>query len=249
MHTEKGNALRRSMLLSVTVAILAGSSVLVPLPALALSELHKIPGQTDAQNAEDPQAAPEDGDAGSSSGLPMPDPLVNNEQQSGDKTPGAQESSEPVEVIYDISKAPAPVRRIREMIVEAAASGDIERLRPLLNPGPNQTQVTVGEPSDDPVATLKDLSGDPDGVEILSIILDIISTGFVHVGQGTPNEMYVWPYFAEKDLKTLTPPEKVELLRIVTAGDLSDMMEFGGYNFYRIGITPSGEWKFFTAGD
>jgi hypothetical protein len=96
---------------------------------------------------------------------------------------------------------------------------------------------------------LKDLSGDPDGDEILAIILDIISTGFVHVGQGTPDEMYVWPYFAEKDLKKLTPPERVELLRIVTAGDLADMQEFGGYNFYRLGITTDGKWKFFTAGD
>ena len=27
------------------------------------------------------------------------------------------------------------------------------------------------------------------------------------------------------------------------------MKEFGGYNFYRLGITPDGKWKFFTAGD
>jgi hypothetical protein len=152
-------------------------------------------------------------------------------------------------VIYDISKVPEPVRKMREQIVEAAASGDLERLRPLMGTGADQTQVTVGEPTDDPIGALKDLSGDPDGDEILAIMLDIISTGFVHVGQGTADDMYVWPYFAEKDLKSLTPPERVELLRIVTAGDLSDMQEFGGYNFYRLGITPQGKWKFFTAGD
>ena len=89
----------------------------------------------------------------------------------------------------------------------------------------------------------------PDGDEILAIMLDVISTGFVHVGQGTPDEMYVWPYFAEKPLAGLTPPEKVELLRIVTAGDFSDMQEFGSYNFYRVGITPDGQWKFFITGD
>jgi hypothetical protein len=27
------------------------------------------------------------------------------------------------------------------------------------------------------------------------------------------------------------------------------MQEFGGYNFYRLGISPDGKWKFFTAGD
>ena len=47
----------------------------------------------------------------------------------------------------------------------------------------------------------------------------------------------------------LSPPEKVELLRIVTAGDFADMQEFGGYNFYRVGIAPDGQWKFFVAGD
>lgn len=42
---------------------------------------------------------------------------------------------------------------------------------------------------------------------------------------------------------------KVELLRIITAGDLADMQEYGNYSFYRIGISPDGKWKFFTAGD
>jgi hypothetical protein len=66
---------------------------------------------------------------------------------------------------------------------------------------------------------------------------------------GTPEEMYVWPYFVGKSLNELTAPEKVELLRIITAGDLADMQEYGTYSFYRIGITPDGQWKFFTAGD
>ena len=127
----------------------------------------------------------------------------------------------------------------------------LERLRPLMNIGGGlkQTQVTADDPGEDPIKTLHDLSGDPDGIEILSILLDIMSTGFAHVGQGTPDEMYVWPYFAEKDIKTLTTPEKVDLMRIVTAGDYADMLEFGGYNFYRVGITPDGKWKFFTSGE
>ncbi|PDS80020.1 hypothetical protein [Rhizobium sp. L43] len=232
-------------------SLAAGNVCLAP-AAYALSELHKIPGQA----ANDAPAAPGSAQGqsqpqgGTASGVPMADPLVNSQNNQGvDKTPGAQDASKPVEVIYDISKAPEPVRKMREQIVEAAASGDLERLRPLIGTGTEQTQVTVGEPTDDPIGTLKDLSGDPDGDEILAIMLDIISTGFVHVGQGTADEMYVWPYFAEKDLKSLTPPERVELLRIVTAGDLSDMQEFGGYNFYRLGIKPDGKWKFFTAGD
>ncbi|MEN9896320.1 MAG: hypothetical protein RIR97_2172, partial [Pseudomonadota bacterium] len=107
----------------------------------------------------------------------------------------------------------------------------------------------IGEHPEDPVAELKNLSGDDDGAEILAILLDILSTGFVHVGQGTKDEMYVWPYFAQKSLSTLTAPEKVDLLRLVTAGDVADMTEFGGYNFYRVGIAPDGQWRFFVAGN
>jgi hypothetical protein len=231
---------------------LAAGNVFLATAAYALSELHKIPGQAnDAPAAPGSAQGQSQPQGGATPNVPMADPLVKSQNnQSVDKTPGAEENnSKPVEVIYDISKAPEPVRKMREQIVEAAASGDLERLRPLMSTGTDQTQVTVGEPTDDPIGTLKDLSGDPDGDEILAIMLDIVSTGFVHVGQGTADDMYVWPYFAEKDLKSLTPPERVELLRIVTAGDLSDMQEFGGYNFYRLGITPDGKWKFFTAGD
>ena len=41
----------------------------------------------------------------------------------------------------------------------------------------------------------------------------------------------------------------MELLRIVTAGDLMGMEEGGNYNFYRLSITPDGEWKSLTSGD
>ena len=174
---------------------------------------------------------------------------LKNEQGQVPQKPAEDGQTPPVEVIRDIEKAPEPVRRMRELIVEAAASGDIERLRPLLGKGMTETQVSIVETDEGPVETLKGQSGDEEGIEVLAILLDVLATGFVHVGKGTADEMYVWPYFAEKSLATLTPPEKVELLRIVTAGDFADMKEFGSYNFYRVGITPDGQWKFFVTGD
>lgn len=247
----------RSTLTSLLFSSAFAITVLLVQPhgALALSELQGAPGQKVQQAPpaanEPPAESPEEEDSTTgTTGLPLPDPLINKEaDSSGEAAKAAPDDSAPVEVIRDIKKAPEPVQRMRQLIVEAAASGDIERLRSLMNPGPNQTQVTVGESADDPIAFLKSLSGDQEGIEILAILLDIVSTGFVHAGQGTADEMYVWPYFAEKSLTSLTPPEKVELLRIVTAGDFADMLEFGGYNFYRIGITPDGQWKFFVAGD
>ena len=237
----------------LSVAIAIGLTATPLRPALALSDIPPIPApQQDP--AATPEPATDDGAAEevpdtSLPGIPDPDPLINKpDTQNAPTDPDANEP--PPEVIYDITKAPEPVRRMRELMVEAAASGDIERLRALMNPGPNQTQVLLEtDDNTDPVAALKQLSGDEEGMEILAILIDILSTGFVHVDAGTPDEVYVWPYFAEKPLAMLTPPEKVELLRIVTAGDVAEMQELGNYNFFRLGIRPDGRWKFFTAGD
>lgn len=153
-----------------------------------------------------------------------------------------------VEISHDFAKLPEPVRKMREKIIEAAASGDPERLRPLLGTPDDHTLIPAAE-GDDPIAALKGISGDADGLEILAIILDLVSTGYAHLNPGEPDETYVWPYFAEKGLGSLSAPEKVELLRIVTAGDLGGMQECGSYNFFQIGITPDGKWKYLTAGD
>ena len=224
--------------------LFAAGLVAVLLPAAnahALSALQGLPGsegqteQTTTPGASQP----------SQPGLPLPDPLVNGDAAASKPLNGGK----PAETIYDIDKAPEPVRRMRQLIVEAAASGDIQQLRGLLGSGATATEVSVGSTAGDPVNTLKELAGDPDGIEMLSNILNIMSTGFVHVSAGTPDEAYVWPYFAAKPLNSLTPPEKVELMRIVTAGDYQDMLDFGTYSFYRIGISPDGKWKFIRAGE
>lgn len=191
--------------------------------------------------------------------LPQPGPAINRSAQAGDaKTTAppadpnaakpAPADSKPAEIIRDMTKLPAPVKHMREQLVEAAASGDIARLRALMGTGATQTQVMNGE-FEDPIETLKSFSGDAEGQEILAILLDILSTGAAHFDVGTPDEAYVWPYFAGKQLSTLTPPERVDLLRIVTAGDLAGMEENGNYNFFRAGISPDGKWKFFSGGD
>lgn len=254
MRIFPGNEFRCSIASFAAVTLLLGSTAL-PLSASAFSQLNpptSLPnaqGTSGQQKKDKPVEQALEAPSNNNNTLPAPDPLIN--KQAGQNSGDASNASKSVEFLYDIDKAPEPVRKLRAAIVEAAASGDLERLRPLMNVGGGlkQTQVTADDPGEDPIKTLHDLSGDPDGIEIMSILLDIMSTGFAHVGQGTPDEVYVWPYFAEKDIKTLSTPEKVDLMRIVTAGDYADMLEFGGYNFYRVGITPDGRWKFFTSGE
>jgi hypothetical protein len=184
-----------------------------------------------------------------------PDKSQPDEAEPGDE--GGPDSARPEidpnaplpEIVYDLSKLPEPARRLHDRIMEACKSGDIEKLRPLLETGESGTQLSFGGIEGDPIDYLKELSGDKEGAEILAILEDVLSAGFVHMDAGTPNDMYVWPYFFAVPLEKLTPAQKVELFRIVTSGDYDEMKTYGTYIFYRIGITPDGRWSFFVAGD
>lgn len=183
------------------------------------------PQQQTAPDDEEGQVPDDDVSAGPDPGAPLPD------------------------ILYDLSKLPEPVQHTRAQIIEAAKSGDIEKLRPLLGLGTEQTQLSLGGIEGDPIKFLRELSGDSGGQEILAIIEEVLSAGYVHMDPGTENDFYVWPYFFAIPLDKLTPAQRVELFKIVTAGDYEDMKTYGAYIFYRIGITPEGRWSFFIAGD
>jgi len=155
----------------------------------------------------------------------------------------------PPEIIRDLSVLPFPARRMHELILEAAISGDIEKLRPFIGYGDDITMLSLGGIEEDPIAFLKSLSGDPKGHEVMAILAEILESGFVRMDPGTDHELFLWPYFFTYPLDKLTPEQRVELFRIVTYGDYEDMKSFGAYIFYRVGITPKGRWRFFVAGD
>lgn len=207
----------------------------VPLPAPAQSAPRASAPATD----EDPgQAEPE---------------IVPDEDNAAPNDPDRPPSSDPdaplPQIVYDLDKLPEPVRRMRNLIVEACKSGDVNALKPLLGTGASATQLTLGEMQDDPVEFLKGLSGDEGGQEILAIMEEVLSAGYVHLDVGTPQELYVWPYFFAIPLDRLDARQRVELFKLVTAGDYEDMRNYGSYIFYRVGISPDGEWRFFVAGD
>jgi hypothetical protein len=152
------------------------------------------------------------------------------------------------EIITDLSRLPAPVARTRERILAAAQSGDLQKLLTVMQM--NETMPIFSFSTEqDPIAFWKSNYPDSDGIEVLSILVTILQTGFVHADKGTPQEMYLWPYLARMPVKSLTSEQKVELFRIITGSDYKDMLDFGAYSFYRLGIGPDGTWHFFVAGD
>ncbi|EJM98815.1 hypothetical protein PMI41_04577 [Phyllobacterium sp. YR531] len=163
--------------------------------------------------------------------------------------PNAKDGAETPEVQYDLSKLPFPVQKMHQLILEAAKSGNIDALRPLIGSGDDVTMLSLTEVDGDPLAYLKSQAGDPDGQEILAILVDVLESGYVHLDAGTADELYVWPYFFAYPLDKLDAKQKVEMFQIVTAGDYDEMKQFGTYVFYRLGITPKGRWRFFVTGD
>jgi hypothetical protein len=179
-------------------------------------------------------------------------------QQAAPTAPTAQAADKPSarlapataapEIVTDLSRLPPAVARTRERILAAARTGELQKLKELMLASPEMPLFSFTQ-EQDPVAFWRENYPDSEGIEVLSILVTILETGFVRVDEGTPLEMYVWPYFARMSLKTLSPPQKVELFRIVTGADYKDMADFGAYAFYRLGIGPDGTWYFFVAGD
>ena len=99
--------------------------------------------------------------------------------------PNAKEGAPVPQVEYDVTKLPFPVQKMRELILTAAKSGSIEALRPLIGSGDDVTMLSLADIDGDPLAYLKTLAGDPDGQEILAILVDVLESGYVHLDAGT----------------------------------------------------------------
>jgi hypothetical protein len=160
----------------------------------------------------------------------------------------ASDLSAAPEISSDLTLLPPAVARMRERILAAARTGDLQQLVTIMQAS-DPTPVFSFTEDKDPIAFWKANYPDSAGIEVLSILTTILETGYVHADIGTAQEIYLWPYFTRLKLEALTPQQKVELFRIVTGADYKDMIEFGAYSFYRLGIAPDGTWHFFVSGD
>ena len=154
------------------------------------------------------------------------------------------------DIRYGSEGLPAPVVDMREAILSAVRSGQIEELRhawELNELKPDLGVASVG----DPVAHWRQISGDGAGREILAALAEILDAGYVVLPLGADlenNRLYVWPYFAEVPLDKLSPAQEVELLRLVPPAVAKDMRSAGKYTHWRIVIGADGTWHSFRRG-
>ncbi|MEM1038909.1 MAG: cytoplasmic protein [Pseudomonadota bacterium] len=251
--------------IAAAVIVLGGSPILLSGPAAAAT---KVPTQTiivpsdprsgkdadpsrntteDKLDAAEP-SIPDDA-LSDPSASPAPATTADDKDNSDEDAARALLDRATPNVQTDLTKLPAPVLATRNRILEAAKTGIIANLRPLIGEGEDATTLSFGGLEGDPIEFMKENSGDDDGYEILAILVEILEMGYVVFDRGTEDELYVWPYFFALPFDKMTPAQKVELYHVLTAGDVQDSIGFGSYIFYRVGIKPDGTWQFFVAGD
>ncbi len=158
-------------------------------------------------------------------------------------TPPAIKPGEP-ELHKAGDELPAPVAAMRKKLLDAAYSGDMERMRAVIKETQPTPAFSVNEIAD-PIEYLKTQSGDGNGLELLAIMTDVLECGWAKVDAGTPQELYIWPYYAVLPMNKLTPPQLVEVYKLVTSSDFEEMKSTGIYSFYTVGIDKDGTWKYF----
>ena len=160
----------------------------------------------------------------------------------------AEEPRKPAKIFYDTQALPDAVKKTRDRLLAAAKAGNVDELRTIFKDFAEPPIVSL-DGDGDPVDQIVENSGDGKGLETLAILLEILETGFVHRDEGDEGEIYIWPYFVDVPPEDLKSNQLIELFQIITAGDYEDMISYGTYIFYRAGITPNGDLKFFVAGD
>jgi hypothetical protein len=150
-------------------------------------------------------------------------------------------------ISYGSDRLPGAVLDMREAILSAVRSGNIDALRHAYEL--NELKPDLGSgPVLDPVAHWRQISGDDAGLEILAVLAGILDSGYVTLALGRDAEnaeVYVWPYFAEVPLDTLNPAQEVELLRLVPPAAVKQMKAAGRYSYWRIAIGADGTWHYF----
>ncbi len=155
------------------------------------------------------------------------------------------------EPISDAGALPRPVAAIRQKILQACATRDIEALRipidwnevrPLFERGARRA------PGEDPIERLKALSFDGKGQEILALLRNVLRQAFVVETRGKA-QMYVWPAFALKPPPDPSPDERQLMLACVRFADLGRSDAAGRPPPMRVGIAADGVWHYFWSAD
>jgi hypothetical protein len=145
------------------------------------------------------------------------------------------------------AELPHGVAEMREAILAAVRSGDLEDLRIAIELNELKPELGAAAGSD-PIAHLRALSADGEGREILAILGKLLEGRFAVIPAGRDienNRVYVWPHFAEIPLGALTPAQEVELHRLMSPAEAKAMRAANKWTWWRLAISADGTWLSF----
>lgn len=147
-------------------------------------------------------------------------------------------------------KLPDHVADLRDAILTAARSGDINELQSAFEVSGNVPDLGIS-PRSDPIKVLKDRSADPQGRDTLAAIVEMLDMppSTLPFGNDIENNLiYVWPYLSTRPLDKLTPAEEVDLYRLVTPELATEMRKKKRWLWWRLVISADGTWTLFRKG-
>jgi len=153
--------------------------------------------------------------------------------------------------VRNTPKLPDHVADVRDAILTAARSGNIDELKAAFEVSGAVPDLGIS-PRSDPIKTLKDRSADPKGRDTLAAIVEIMEMPPAALPLGTDienNLIYVWPYLSTRQLDKLTPAEQVDLYRLVTPELAADMLKKKRWLWWRLVIAADGTWTMFKKGN
>lgn len=136
---------------------------------------------------------------------------------------------------------PAIVEAKRQAIYQAAKEKDYDKLA--LQAETIFSYSFGGSEEGGFIANLKNKNDNQNGE-----MFDIITT-LLELPYGEQGDYYVWPSVFTKESKDWMEADIAQMKVLLTDEEIEGYRQFGGYAYYRIGITEDGKWVYFIAGD
>lgn len=158
----------------------------------------------------------------------------------------APEAGRPKQI--DLEDLPLPVQEMRDAILVAVESGDIDELRTAIEWNELRPEFQVPR-EEDPIEYWRKNSKDGEGEEILEILGQLLEAGPASLPIGRDfenNAVYVWPYLSEVQAKSLSDDEKTELARLMPKEKGDEFAKTGKWPWYRLAIGADGTWHIFS---
>ncbi len=149
----------------------------------------------------------------------------------------------------NLAALPERVRAMRELILEAVDSGDIEDLRRAIERNETLPIFATGAARPrtfaDVVEFLKTQSFDGQGRETLAIIAAIFDQAYTKITRGSV-VTYEWPAFAARSMSEASEEDQLEMWRCVRFANFASSRNTS-LAIERIGIGADGTWHYFVA--